>query len=649
MKSVLLRIFILTFATFGTSMFANADFPLAYVGYPDARDMALSPDGTSVAILMTDFEFGIRQRRDWDVIEFKSAETGDVSYKHDLDDRLYYWVSWPFEDVLLAQTLTYKFSRRKTRTQLKILAINPETGDEKVLYSGPRRDWRKDREVPKISGISLDRREIAIETKTAGGVELRAINVDSGNSRLLAKGNSRTLRWEFGDDFVPTLRFDRGRRGNDELVYSRTKSGKWVLRQSYNVLENSFRPAGRLTKEQTMLVVHRPDGAERAALYSYDFNTNSYAEKVYENPDYDLASARRASYGSELLYVGWFEDRLERKWFNRDYEAAGKQLEAALKPEDNWSILETSKDGQNWLIYVSSPQRPGAYMHFDRAAKRLRVLANGRPDLTRDKLSAIQRIDYTAQDGTPLFGYLTPAKTGNNAPLVVMPHGGPVARDHADFDGYAQFLAFKGYNVFQPQFRGGGGLGKTFEEAGFGEWGRAMQTDIEDGVAALIEQNLIYDTTPRSIMGFSYGGYAAMAGATLTPDAYQCAISINGVSDLPMMLNSYDRNDAYENDIYNIWVSRIGDPETDMTRILDVSPSSHVASLKAQVLLVHGTVDDIVDANQSRQMYQTILDANKYAIYHEVEGAGHHLYSQDDRTNVLVMVDRFLAQCMPTR
>lgn len=176
-----------------------------------------------------------------------------------------------------------------------------------------------------------------------------------------------------------------------------------------------------------------------------------------------------------------------------------------------------------------------------------------------------------------------------------------------------------------------------------------MQTDIEDGVAKLIEDGLLAENAYRSIMGFSYGGYATLAGATLTPDKYMCAISINGVGDLPMMLASYDRNDPLDREAYEVWVKRIGDPETDMERIKSVSPRHNIDKLKAQVLLIHGDQDDIVNVQQSRAMYDTILAADKYAMYNEIEGAGHQLYNQTDRTDVLVLVDRFLRRCMPAK
>lgn len=628
---------------------ANAEFPLAYVGDPDARDLSLSPDGKQVAVLMTDFEFGIRQRRDWDVIEFRSTETGKIEYKHDLDDRIYYWVFWPFDDVLLAQTIRYSFSRGEAKTQLAITAINPTAGNELDLYVGPKKSWEKTRDVPKISRISLERREIAIEVAGDRGTELRAVNVDSGKSRTLDQGNPNTIRWELDDDLRPILRFDRGKRDNEERVYSKDENGNWVLLQSFNVFENNFRPASNVSTDNTMLVLHRPENAERSGLYVYDLGTNSYGDVAFESDKFDLTTVKRTKFGGKLLYVGWFADGLEHEWFDEDTKAAAAMLEKALQADDNWSILETSQSNRQWLLYVSSPRRPGSYMHFDMESKKLRTIAKTNPSLDPKKLAPVTRVDYKATDGMELFGYFTTQTNNPSAPLVVMPHGGPVARDYADYDGFAQFLASRGYQVFQPQFRGGGGLGRSFEEAGFGEWGKLMQTDIEDGVAQLIADGHLAENAYRSIMGFSYGGYATLAGATLTPDKYMCAISINGVGDLPMMLASYDRNDPLDREAYDIWVKRIGDPETELERIKSVSPRHNIDKLKAQVLLIHGDQDDIVSIQQSRAMYESILAANKYAMYNEIEGAGHQLYSQSDRTDILVLIDRFLGRCMPTK
>lgn len=626
---------------------AYASFPLAYVGYSDVRDIALSPDGSSVVTLNTQFYEGIRSRRDWDDIVFRSTETGEITYTHDIEYRLYYWVSWPVDEIILTQALVYDIGRRNAKTQVKLLAIDPKDGTERVLYSGDKGNYKKERKIPRIMGISTKSREIALRVEDGKRRNLIAINIDSGETRLLARGTSKTIDWEMDENLRPYLRTDEGRRENETRVYVLNDEGDWVLRRSYNSFENNFRAASYVTEDEEMLVVHRPDGAQQSALYLYDLGNDVYKEALFEVEGHDIVTSRRTKFDGQLMYVGWYEDKLEKEWFDEDFESAGKALDKALKPEDNWSIVETSADNRHWLLFVSSPTRPGIFLYYNLDTKRARVLGNIRPDLKSGTVFPLQRIDYTAADGTELFGYFLQTKRGAEAPLIVMPHGGPVARDYADFDGMAQFLTYKGYNVFLPQFRGGGELGLSFEEAGHGEWGRAMQTDIEDGVTSLINQGLVSPQSGRIILGASYGGYAALAGATLTPENYGCAISINGVSDLPMMLNSYDRTDPDDEEVYQVWVKRIGDPETELERILAVSPRQQMSNAIAPILLIHGTDDDIVDIEQSRAAFSTLQQLGHPVVLHELDGAGHNIDDEDQRTEMLAMIDRFLLECMP--
>lgn len=625
---------------------AWAEFPKAYVGYPDARDLALSPEGDEVVVLMTDYEYGVTGRRTWDNLEFLSAETGDIRYVHDLEERLYLWVYWPFQDTLISQALIYKIGRRDVDIRPTLLAINPQTGEEIELYRGKRQDWDKDFDVPKIAGFSEENREIAVLTSDKNRNDLVAVNVDTGKKRRIARGNARTLRWSLNDEFEPILRFDRGRNEAEEIIYARDSDGDWVPIERVNRLENEFIPNTTPDETSTLIVLHRPDGAERAGLYEYDLYGQGFGELIFEHPEYDLISLRSDREGY-VLYTAWVEDGFEKKWLNPEFETLGRMLDKAFKPNDNWTIVETSEDSKHWLLYVSSPTRPGSYFHFNTETKKALFLVNQRPDLKSNSVSDVQRIDYKARDGLELVGYFTPSKRSENAPLIVFPHGGPVARDYLDFDGYAQFLAFKGYHVFQPQFRGGGGRGQTFERAGHGEWGRAMQTDIEDGVTALIEQGLYNASAPRSIFGISYGGYAALAAASLTPDAYQCAISINGVSDLPLMFKQYDPDDPWERDALQIWTERIGDPETELEQIKAVSPIHNVDRITIPILLIHGDRDSIVYPVQSDSMNEALERAGKSVRYHKLEGQGHSISNEDERVNVLVYINNFLMRCMP--
>ncbi len=174
--------------------------------------------------------------------------------------------------------------------------------------------------------------------------------------------------------------------------------------------------------------------------------------------------------------------------------------------------------------------------------------------------------------------------------MVIFPHGGPESRDSADFEWWSQFMASRGYAVLQPNFRGSAGYGWKFQSAGFDQWGRAMQDDITDGVKALIADGTA-DPRRICIVGASYGGYAALAGAAFTPDLYRCAVSVEGVSNLIDFQNSGKR-EAY-------WTTRIGDVDKNTDALNAASPALHADQVRVPILLMHGEKDVTVPIDQS--------------------------------------------------
>ena len=210
------------------------------------------------------------------------------------------------------------------------------------------------------------------------------------------------------------------------------------------------------------------------------------------------------------------------------------------------SVVAVSTDltGDTVVVAVDGPKKPLTYYLLDRTTHNAQVIASSYPGLDAADLGEMKPYPYKARDGLDIHSYLTlpPGSAGRNMPLVVMPHGGPDARDMLGFDWMGQFFASRGYAVFQPNYRGSSGYGHKFTEAGLHQWGLKMQDDITDGVKKLIADGIV-DPRRVCIVGGSYGGYAALAGATFTPDLYACAVSFAGVSDLPKMLQT-ERNES---------------------------------------------------------------------------------------------------------
>ncbi len=231
-------------------------------------------------------------------------------------------------------------------------------------------------------------------------------------------------------------------------------------------------------------------------------------------------------------------------------------------------------------------------------------------------------------------GRLTGKEKAKGLPLVVLPHGGPHARDTMEFNYQAQFLANRGYGVFQPNFRGSTGYGQRFMEAGYGEWGGKMQDDITDGVRYLIRQGI---ANPKRIciMGGSYGGYAALMGGIKTPDLYRCVISINGVTDLGMLRTQTRRSTAEQ--FQRISLGKAWDDRDEQKRR---SPTDNARAFKAPVLLIHGKDDLVVEYDQARQMER----ANKKVTFVTLDGEDHYLSRGETRLAALTAVEKFLAR-----
>jgi dipeptidyl aminopeptidase/acylaminoacyl peptidase len=262
-----------------------------------------------------------------------------------------------------------------------------------------------------------------------------------------------------------------------------------------------------------------------------------------------------------------------------------------------------------------------------------------------DKVAPVKWIDYRAADGRVIHAYLTlplnkPADA-KNLPLIVMPHGGPHARDEPGFDWFSQALASRGYVVLQPQFRGSAGFDMDLLTAGFGEFGHKMQTDLSDGVRALAAQGLI-DPKRVCIVGWSYGGYAALAGATLDTGIYRCAVSMAGVSDLRALLrywhwprNTVDRNERF-------WDRFLGVTDRDDPKLDAISPIKHVDKVTIPILLIHGRDDTVVPFDQSDDMADELKSAKKQYEFVVLKGEDHNASKSETRLQMLDAIVKFV-------
>lgn len=641
-----------TQASTQTSAQASTIAPISakvFVDKPDLYDAALSPDGSQVALARTRWQS--EALRDWDMITIVSSKGSKKPLvTMDRKDRMVDWIVWPKNDRIVAHILSVTYQRRSYTVLDQIVAIDTATGNEKVLKSYPIRRLQTQYKPSRIVGYGkIDSPEIYMSIPNGRSSELTAINVYSGASRTIEIGNADTVDWEIDQEGRAEMRIDVERQTSISRFYGRASNSQdWT--QIAQILPSQafeFEVVAPSEEVGKFYVIARPNNAERRGLYLYNLRTRSYERKIYENDKFDLAGAFVAGRPRKYLGSYYYDNSIQYSFEDKQLSEVADAVQAALGPQLSWHIIDSDLGGNNWLIYSYGPNDAGTYWYLEGQTKQLSMISRARNDLPPESLAAVSRFDWVAKDGMNLSGYLTKPKNFTaSRPLIVMPHGGPEARDFFSFNEWAQFFASNGYVVFQPNFRGSDGFGRRFVEAGWGQWGRKMRTDIEDGVDKVVSE-LAIDTNNIFFVGASYGGYAALNAATQQDSRYSCIVSVAGLSDLYSFLEFQEarKSTAGKEQLLAIWRNRIGDLAADTDHIYQISPINNIANLKAPVLLIHGKLDEIVPPEQSITMGEALKSAGNQVELTLLDNEGHSNWDTDTEVNVLSQIAYFTTKC----
>lgn len=392
--------------------------------------------------------------------------------------------------------------------------------------------------------------------------------------------------------------------------------------------------------ENSWVVTNERTG--RFGLYKFDVKTGEVGAPIFEHPEVDVDDVYYDAITGDVAAVDYQDDRSRIFWIDSDMKAIQAKLDKALPDSANLTV-GWSKDDKRALVWSASADDPGRYFLLDRTTSRMHAVVEPYPDIDPAQLSAVKPIRYQARDGLNLRGYLTlpRGRAAKGLPLIVMPHGGPFARDDWGYDPFVQFLANRGYAVLQPEFRGSTGLGKDFVAAGFGEIGKKMQDDLDDGVDWLVKSGQV-DPRRVCIVGLSYGGYAAMWGAIRNPDRYRCVASWAGPTDLPTMMK-YDRKQFSAPRYFREWRKKFAG-EADLGA---VSPINFADRLKIPVLIGQGEEDTTVPVSQGHKMVDALSKAGANVASVFYKDSDHNFGSSADLEDWLKHLEEFLAKYNP--
>lgn len=473
--------------------------------------------------------------------------------------------------------------------------------------------------------------------------DVRRIDLASGESTVVQRW--RFGVWDWFADRSGVVRAGVDTSDNGIKLYYRagpTEELRRIVSRRYpqdgSVIETIRFVAGT---ERGIVVTNAVTG--RFAIYDYDFATDTRGDALFEHPQADVTSAFRGADGG-IDGVAYEDDRHRFHWINPELQRLQGTIDRALPGKINW-ILGQADDGFRVLIWSSAADDTGTYYLFDRRARRIEPFANPYEGLADHRLAPVRAVTYRSRDGTDVPGYLTlpQGRAERGLPLILMPHGGPFARDSWEFDPWVQFLASRGYAVLQANFRGSTGYGRAYVERGFGQWGSGMIDDLEDGVDWLAGQGII-DARRVCVMGASYGGYVALWAPIRNPDRYRCAISFAGISDVRSMLR-YDNRQFAAPRYSREWRRRVaGEERTDLDAI---SPLRQATRVRVPVLIAHGARDTNVPVAQSRNLVRALTRsgaAMESVFYPE---AGHGFTRPQDSADFLRRVEAFLARHNP--
>ncbi|TQV73909.1 S9 family peptidase [Aliikangiella marina] len=399
-----------------------------------------------------------------------------------------------------------------------------------------------------------------------------------------------------------------------------------------NVIPISF------TEDNQSVYLSANVGEGTRALYLMNLNTKAI-EKIFHDEKVNISEYIRDFSGKRIVAVGTNWDKPQYHYLDKKDKKAKlhKMLVSSFEGYDI-TITSSTEDESKVIVHVYSDTNPGDYYLFDTQKLSADYLVTTRPTIKLELMKPMNAVEIKTRDGVALNSFLTlPTKDAKNLPLVVLPHGGPHGvRDYWGFDWEVQLLANRGYAVLQVNYRGSGGFGTQFEEAGHGKWGTLMQDDLTDATKYMIEQG-IADPKRICIYGASYGGYAALMGTVREPDLYKCAIGSVGVYDLPIM---FEEGDIAESDSGQAYLKEVlGNDIEDQKRR---SPVHNVDKIKAEILLIHGEEDERAPIEHAENLMEAFDKIDKSYEWLELGNEGHGYYDEDNRRKVYTKILNFL-------
>ncbi len=640
----LLAIAVAAAATLSVGAARAAPPPIeAYGALPQIEQVSLSPSGKRVAMFLN--------KNDQHVLVVRELE-GDkkVLKSTQLNDRIG-GSEWGDDDHL------FVFGHRTENTgtpyvyeQGFLFLMNLKTGQTKqvapVESTNTGSGGRTDDPVDNIGGIE---RVVHKDGRTFGyfqeGRRLYRVDLDSLQIIQVARSGEDQGNFVLSADAEIMARMQYKDHGRKWSILKGQDSTTVFAQGEADVGGGLVLGLGRTP--DTVLIANNENGT-LTGLREVSLKDGAISKDMVEG-----AEAAPLHHPQSGLLIGFnLGGFVEDSYFlDPDIQAKWDSVKAAFKGRKvSLESLDYSLD--RWVVRTEGDHDSGHFYMIDLASHRAIPLGGQYPDIKDNDVGAFAWFDYKAQDGMAEKALITlppgyTMETAHNLPAAVLPHGGPQARDTFGFDWWAQALASRGYVVIQPQYRGSGGFGRDFERAGWGQWGKLMQTDVSDAFHAVAAKGIV-DPNRACIVGWSYGGYTTLAAATLQAGLYRCAAAGAAPADLNAMLVwTRDRGGKYSSTM-RYWKASMALKGEDDPAGAAISPARLASRVNAPLMIIHGRQDTTVPLEQGQLMADAMRAAHKPVEFVILENETHHIEAASTRTKMLQAMTGFLARNNPT-
>lgn len=586
---------------------------------PVSRGYDLSPDGAQISFLQP-----WESRLNIFVRPVAGGEARRLTSEKDRDIQEYFWKGNEF--------VIYGMDDRGDEN-FHLKRVNIKTGEVKDLTPFPKVRCEL---VDDLEDISENEILFRMNKRDPKVFDAFRLNVQTGEMKLAAQNPGNIERYI--TDHAGRIRAATTTDGVNTSLLTRPDENA----QFKTVLTTNFREQCApqfYTFDDKALYADSNIGRDKSAIVVIDPETAKETQLIYENPEVDvtgLAFSKKRKVLTFAIYETW---KLERKFFDPGTESLFKTVSDKL-PGYEVDISAHDKAEEKFIVVANNDRTPGSRYLFEKQSGQLTKLVDVAPWLKEDQLAPMKPIEFKSRDGMTLHGYLTLplGRDPKNLPVVVNPHGGPWARDTWGYNPEVQFLANRGYAVLQVNFRGSTGYGRKFWESSFKQWGRSMQDDITDGVKWLIQDG-IADPKRVAIYGGSYGGYATLAGVTLTPDLYAAAVDYVGVSNLFTFLNTIP---PYWKPYLEMFHEMVGDPVKDKEQLSATSPALNAQKIRTPLLVAQGAQDPRVNKAESDQIVDGLRKRGVDVEYMVKDNEGHGFHNEENKFAFYEAMEKFL-------